>query len=685
MSTRKLQAVIVVAITLLIIGAVAVSSKQQESEHCSSCHEPYSVSWQESGHADVGCYDCHAEPGLKGWVESKLDLARMERVAKADAHPNLEVSIDSAFCLKCHGKASTINETAHTRIPHGLHEAVGLDCYSCHAGLVHGEHGEGPESMSHDTCIQCHEAWISDEESCMKCHKSTEIAETDTMVIPHATHASMNCGTCHGPMAPAEAREAYTMSHGTCIQCHEDLIADTDKCNTCHKPPKVAETAEMKIPHDKHAEVACGTCHGPQAPEEAKAAYSMSHDTCIACHNDDISDRESCMECHKVSLVVETSDMKIPHELHADMNCGTCHGPQAPEAAKKAYSMSHNTCIACHEKQISDTKACSVCHKGIDVTRTADMKIPHKLHTKLSCGTCHGPQAPAKAKAEYSMSHDTCIKCHANLIGDPKQCGKCHIATTVTATETMKIPHKLHANIQCGTCHGPQAPEAAKAAYSMSHDTCIKCHAKLIGDTRKCSKCHVTSEVEQTATMNIPHKLHINMECGTCHGPQYPASAQAAYSMSHDTCIKCHAKLIGDTKQCGKCHIASDVTGTDAMKIPHALHTKMECGACHGPQAPEAAKAAYSMSHDTCVKCHQSWIADVESCEKCHNVPDITATENIKIPHDLHSSMVNCGGCHGPMAPPAAKAAFTMGHDQCSACHSEQLDDYEACEMCHNW
>ena len=59
---------------------------------------------------------------------------------------------------------------------------------------------------------------------------------------PHETHSFMQCGACHGPQAPPEAKAAYSMSHDTCIQCHEDSISDVNECGICHKAATVSET-----------------------------------------------------------------------------------------------------------------------------------------------------------------------------------------------------------------------------------------------------------------------------------------------------------------------------------------------------------------------------------------------------------------------------------------------------------
>ena len=491
MSSRKLQAIILVLLVVVVAGAVSASMQQEKSEYCGSCHtmKPYYESWEKSSHADVECVECHSQRGVGGWIQLRRDLGRMARVERSGAQPDLDIQIADEFCLRCHTKAHNIKEGESLIIPHGLHDAAGLDCASCHGGAVHGDAGEGPAQMTHDTCIACHEGIIADEESCMKCHKSVDLAETANMIIPHDTHSFMSCGSCHGPQAPPEARQAFDMGHDQCVQCHEDIISDPDSCTTCHKAPDVTETAALKIPHGMHVSIPCSQCHGPQLPPEAKAAYVMTHDTCLPCHEEEISDPEECSTCHKTPEVAETALLKIPHDIHSGIECGVCHGPQTPASAKKAWQIGHNTCIACHEDEIKDPAACATCHKTPKVTQTKTLKIPHAAHAGVSCGTCHGPQAPASAKKAWVISHDTCIACHTKWISSVDKCEKCHKTPNINETADIRIPHALHADmVSCGFCHGPEAPPAAKAAFQMGHDQCSDCHDTDDYDT--CETCH---------------------------------------------------------------------------------------------------------------------------------------------------------------------------------------------------
>ncbi|HBK61840.1 MAG TPA: hypothetical protein DDZ84_13785, partial [Firmicutes bacterium] len=120
MSSRKLQAVILIALVVVIAGAVSASMQQERSEYCGSCHTmaPYYESWKKSGHADVECVECHSVQGVGGWIQLRRDLARMTRVEKSGAQPDLSIEIADEFCLRCHTKAPSIKEGESLIIPH---------------------------------------------------------------------------------------------------------------------------------------------------------------------------------------------------------------------------------------------------------------------------------------------------------------------------------------------------------------------------------------------------------------------------------------------------------------------------------------------------------------------------------------------------------------------------------------
>ena len=572
LSMRKKQALILVVVVAAIWIGVSVIESQEDSDYCGSCHSmlPYHESWSQSNHASVGCAECHIEPGVSGWIKARLDLNRMKKAEASGVTAPPDIEVGDEFCLKCHGKAANITDTEAMTIPHFLHGEVGLDCASCHGGEIHGEQGTTPTGMTHATCIECHEAIITDLETCTKCHKTDWIIETDVMRIPHLLHTDMGllCANCH--VVPREFDEDVKMEqvgHDSCIPCHEDIIADPNGCATCHKVEPIYETVGIRIPHQSHIGMglSCVDCHGPQVAKDGQELIEMGHDQCADCHEEAILDPDGCVTCHKVMPTIESAKLRIPHELHTEMglSCADCHGPQVPAKGEDSFEMSHDTCVTCHESEIGDSKQCMTCHKTVDVSGTAEIKMPHPVHMEmgLSCGECHGPQvvsAGAGMEEPFESSHDLCISCHRDEISDPKQCMTCHKTVDVSGTAEIKMPHPVHMEmgLSCGECHGSQALKLGEKPLEMSHDMCVSCHDDFIANPDTCEKCHKVDEIHETDEIIIPHDLHTSfgLSCTDCHGPQVLKPGEEPLQIGHDQCYMCHYDAIEDYDMCTMCH-----------------------------------------------------------------------------------------------------------------------------------
>ncbi|MCR4426372.1 MAG: NapC/NirT family cytochrome c [Firmicutes bacterium] len=173
MSNGKIQAVALVFIVLVIAGVAAASRNYERSGYCGSCHSmaPYYESWQASNHASVECVGCHTGPGVVGWARGKADLVRMIRAERAGGATTFDVETGDEFCMGCHPQAKSIKESETVKVSHAVHDAIGLDCSSCHGGQIHGEDGGPPTTITHDTCDMCHAEEIDDYDLCSKCHK----------------------------------------------------------------------------------------------------------------------------------------------------------------------------------------------------------------------------------------------------------------------------------------------------------------------------------------------------------------------------------------------------------------------------------------------------------------------------------------------------------------------------------
>ena len=150
MVQRKLRIVIVMVAILVFagIGGVQMYKYTFAPEFCAECHsmEPYYISvqtqspWLDYAHAmhdNATCFDCHAGPGIRGYVDAKVIGAAKEMYAhvfQTYEEPLQRSPVPMQNCLKCHDEfireASDLHGFA---VENGFHVGGG-DCNACHKG-----------------------------------------------------------------------------------------------------------------------------------------------------------------------------------------------------------------------------------------------------------------------------------------------------------------------------------------------------------------------------------------------------------------------------------------------------------------------------------------------------------------------------------------------------------------------
>jgi hypothetical protein len=129
---------------------------------------------------------------------------------------------------------------------HKTHVALGLQCRDCHViadpGFLAGYPAEG-------TCMACHSAIKADSPHIQELARFSAEGNPipwkrvyrvpDFVWFSHASHAvdaSVECETCHGPVAEREVlyqEKPTTMA--ACMDCHARNNAPND-CDLCHDP-----------------------------------------------------------------------------------------------------------------------------------------------------------------------------------------------------------------------------------------------------------------------------------------------------------------------------------------------------------------------------------------------------------------------------------------------------------------
>lgn len=170
---------IIVVVVLFIAANVGFLVYAGSNHFCGSvCHTMfvYRDTWQASSHGPnvlktepVACEECHYDRGVKGYVSGKIQgIKSMIKQITANYETPIKGEPKESRCKECHDVAK-LNETKTHKIPHKQHEEMGLNCMSCHAGLVHGLEGEGEAKVTHAACQKCHDT--EKQEDCTKCHK----------------------------------------------------------------------------------------------------------------------------------------------------------------------------------------------------------------------------------------------------------------------------------------------------------------------------------------------------------------------------------------------------------------------------------------------------------------------------------------------------------------------------------
>ncbi len=347
----RLKLIILVSGIILVVGALGVGgiAFTMRSEFCSSCHEmaPEYTTWQASAHSQIGCTDCHIEPGVLNLMKDKMGamVQVYKHVTKSyDSPIEYPVAhkgmIKNEQCLKCHSSNRQYSPSGDIIVPHDKHIAKGVQCVQCHSGVAHGNIAEREVSKaSNIPFVQ----W------------TTTVAEQE--MVPKFSRPRMD----------------------TCVKCHIERGVSTN-CTLCH--------SDMGVPASHKDQVGWKVSHGLSAEQDLKA----------------------CDKCHSYGFTEPIGDQKLAVGQYARENqfCLDCHTKRPPNHGNKAdetwlsehggsvKSKAIQNCLACHDVKPGETKAPSETkpatgEKNGDINRLiADGRSQDQLVNKVYCSNCHG-------------------------------------------------------------------------------------------------------------------------------------------------------------------------------------------------------------------------------------------------------------------------------------------------------
>ncbi|MHB1125395.1 MAG: cytochrome c3 family protein [Bacillota bacterium] len=279
--------------------------ENQIADSCATgCHEmaPEITTWQASSHSQFDCTQCH---------QVNLDELRKKHHSKSFSKP-IKVSnlISNDVCTKCHSKNRQITASGDLIIPHDKHDAQGLPCVKCHAGVVHAKIAErrttvqpGFDDYSKWTPALASKVATSyyyspDMWTCINCHKALSV--------------TTKCGACHTtiPGLPSHDAPIWKTTHGTTAR---QSIGECTKCHTKPDAPKNLEPSTGDLSADfARVNDFCYNCHVKQ-PESHRKNMRKNHPVVAANRG-----LQNCFTCHN-------SEQPQPSDNVTGTYCNQCH------------------------------------------------------------------------------------------------------------------------------------------------------------------------------------------------------------------------------------------------------------------------------------------------------------------------------------------------------------------------
>ncbi|HET6487454.1 MAG TPA: cytochrome c3 family protein [Spirochaetia bacterium] len=382
--------------------------------------------------------------------------------------------------------------------------------------------------------------------------------------------------------------------------------------------------------HTVDVGLSCDACHEQNAANPRLVSFP-DHDTCAACHQDEIDangPKKNCELCHtqrdyktRVRKNVVLSPLVVfdhPQHQKSGVDCSQCHAAFDKDVLTADEMLpSMDACVSCHtDRKVKGANDCYSCHvKGLE-------KLTPQTHT-ASWKLSHG------AGLTRDLIASNCTVCHTKELGT--SCTECH----------HQPPLSSGKSVSCSVCHGDGFDTTRPADHTPGW---VSGHGKGLTQTRidqDCSLCHTVAN---------------GNDCQTCHRREAPPTHTIGWAQSvHGVAART------DRQSCDVCHDQS------------------QCIACHSTNQPFTHTGSWGSPWNRhCLSCHMEGGGYVSgsmegNCGVCHNATDVFARH-------LSSSF--------PTPNPPTVPAHTTGL-VCTTCHTVQNVQHPmprngaACVTCH--
>lgn len=584
---------------ILIIAAVAWMQTQSAASpdpaklatQCSACHtmDTQVQAWKDSSHKNVACTECHADPGVGGWVQMQVGLIRMQFDTADVDLSKIATEVPNQRCMDCHArqmpwvmqdlKPAKLDEKGEPIRPdksqlqflsaaagHDVHLTMEnpLGCTECHSAVSHGP----APAQRVDHVATMHKI-------CLDCHAEQKVAV--------AVRNTVSCSACHIDLAkvtPEDHKSAsFRNSHG------DSAVKDAAACTQCHLNPGISGKAS-EAPHGLiKASLQQGVKPAliPQMPPGTITAPADLKDACASCHGTTMPHPANWMTQH-------TKGYNDNPAL-----CASCHGTR---------DQGFNMTFKGNPRTLSTTDpSCTNCHSQPMPHPEDYLNGGHQSAGKAApqtCEQCHSPNNPANPKGKHATSQ-FCKDCHLGKYNHPAGYVFKHAGTLAAYGNNTAAAGctQCHSTVQggensCAACHKGSLTntEWHPAGYGYKHADTMAAYGNNPA-VAGCTQCHST-------TQSGPNS------CATCHGENVTKSEwhPANYVATHkDTLAK-----VGNNQAvagCTECHGETKAQNT--------------CTACHSNGLTDGKPTVWHPKNWWIVHAQKTTPADAVSCNQCHS------------------------------------------------------------------
>lgn len=438
---------------------------------------------------------------------------------------------------------------------HDLHAEIvqkeGRDCTACHL-----EKAEGILSQKYMRLEDTDRKTVMDvyHDNCLACHKETARSGKPS--------GPVTCGECHVKTPSVfSTRQPVVMD----LSLHARHIDAADgKCDTCHHQ---YDEAQKKLVYVQGQEVSCRDCHGT-VPAENRATFRfVSHESCIACHDEYGAGPRDCAGCHdparqKAIQKLETVprlDRGQPNQVYltaAKGDLGRSRMPSVP-FDHASHEAAAPTCRTCHHQTL---KACTECHPLNEQAEKTVVRLERAMHAAQSAHSCVGCHEAAK----FSPN---CAGCHG-LMGKgaltPFACTRCHAGPPPSeAASGLPSGTSLEAQLEPSSLETADMVEISGLsekfeAVRFAHRRHVEKLETLIASSKLAVRFHGRQDLVCQGCHHHTPAGQTPPRCQSCHGTRKQESGLlvptllAAY---HRQCMECHQRMeIATASSCTSCH-----------------------------------------------------------------------------------------------------------------------------------